>query len=267
MAETVRNYARYVQSEHAWMLGRVVIPSARLAEFGDAVRSLGDPSGEPWRVSALAASPTDADALQAFGREFAAEAKVDAIETRAATASEVRDVVTRFAGDGVTVYVETASDAALSDHLDAITLAGARAKLRTGGVKPEMFVPPAAAARFLVDCAERRLAFKATAGLHHMRPGERALTYAADAPCGRMHGFLNMFGAAALLWSGVIKREQEVAEMLEAGEVALRADALEWRGHSISARQIADARENFAIAFGSCSFAEPLEELQQEGLV
>ena len=32
--QAIRNYARYRQGSDAWMLGRFVIPAARLAEFG-----------------------------------------------------------------------------------------------------------------------------------------------------------------------------------------------------------------------------------------
>ena len=33
MDETVRNYARYLDGERSWMLGRLIVPVARLDEF------------------------------------------------------------------------------------------------------------------------------------------------------------------------------------------------------------------------------------------
>ena len=33
MADAVRNYAAYREGEHAWALGRFVVPAARLEEF------------------------------------------------------------------------------------------------------------------------------------------------------------------------------------------------------------------------------------------
>src|SRR5712692_2981712 len=52
-------------------------------------------------------------------------------------------------------------------ELDEVQRAGCFAKLRTGGVKPEMIPAVGDVAAFIAACAERRLAFKATAGLHH----------------------------------------------------------------------------------------------------
>jgi hypothetical protein len=43
------------------------------------------------------------------------------------------------------------------------------------------------------------------------------------------------------------------------------ADGVSWRGHRLSAGQIAAARAQFAIAFGSCSFEEPIGGLQALG--
>ena len=56
MTEAMRNYAAYLQGPHAWILGRFVVPVARLAEF-DAISGELLPSGEgsaPWRIAALA---------------------------------------------------------------------------------------------------------------------------------------------------------------------------------------------------------------------
>ncbi len=53
MAAAVENYANYLKSEHAWMLGRFIVPVARLEEFSEhASRYLN--SNQIWRLSALA---------------------------------------------------------------------------------------------------------------------------------------------------------------------------------------------------------------------
>ena len=266
MAETVANYASYVNGSHAWMLGRIIVPAVRLAEFAAAVRDL-PAQDAPLPVSALAVSATDAALIAEFKLSCGDCGRVDTVETRAASPEEIAEVAQLFNAPGSNVYVEVCCDETLSTNLDAIARAQARAKVRTGGVKPDMFISPESMARFLLACKERRLAFKATAGLHHMRPSTRALTYEADAPRGRMHGFLNVFGASALLWAGEITREDQIMAILEARDVHLTEDTLEWRGRTANAAQITSARNEFAIAFGSCSFTEPLEELQQEGLV
>jgi hypothetical protein len=137
------------------------------------------------------------------------------------------------------------------------------AKVRTGGLTPEAITPTENLADFLATAASRRIPFKATAGLHHPVRSMRALTYAPDSPRAMMHGFLNVFTAAAFAWHGA-EREmvQDVLEETEAETFAFGARALEWRGRQLSAEQIADARHNFAHSFGSCSFEEPIGDLR-----
>jgi hypothetical protein len=145
--------------------------------------------------------------------------------------------------------------------LSAIT--DAFAKVRTGGLTPEAIPPTEDLANFLATAANRRLPFKATAGLHHPVRSMRALTYAPDSPRAMMHGFLNVFTAAAFAWHGAERETvQDVLEETEATAFAFGAKALEWRGRQLSTGQIADARQNFAHSFGSCSFEEPIGDLR-----
>jgi hypothetical protein len=150
-------------------------------------------------------------------------------------------------------------------ELDAVRDAGSFAKLRTGSVKPEGIPTVEDVAGFILACADRRLAFKATAGLHHPLRAEHALTYEANAPRAVMHGFLNVFLTAAFAWHG----DRDIAPVLaETDPRAFRfGDRAHWRDRSLSAEQVRDARENFAHAFGSCSFEEPIQDLQSLGLL
>jgi hypothetical protein len=43
-------------------------------------------------------------------------------------------------------------------------------------------------------------------------------------------------------------------------------DCLKWRDITVSVDEIKDARKLFAISFGSCSFEEPVLDLQKLGL-
>src|SRR5207302_6704520 len=65
-------------------------------------------------------------------------------------------------------------------------------KLRCGGLEASAFPTPEQVAGVLISCRDHGLALKATAGLHHplRRFHEGVQT--------RMHGFLNVFGAAVL---------------------------------------------------------------------
>lgn len=138
------------------------------------------------------------------------------------------------------------------------------AKIRTGGLTPDAIPSTSALAQFLCEAAARRIPFKATAGLHHPIRSVRALTYAADSPRAPMHGFLNVFTAAAIAWHGA--EASSVARLLD--ETDARAfqfadDALVWRGHRLSTAQIQAARRDFAHSFGACSFEEPVAELRE----
>jgi len=150
-------------------------------------------------------------------------------------------------------------------ELDAVRAVGGCAKVRTGGVTPEAVPSVEAVADFIRACAERRLAFKATAGLHHSVRAEHALTYEPDAPRAVTHGFLNMFVASALAWHGDRDLEPVLAET---DATAFRFDdRAGWRDRSLSAEQVRAAREHFLHAFGSCSFEEPVADLRALGLL
>jgi hypothetical protein len=135
--------------------------------------------------------------------------------------------------------------------LDRIT--DAFAKIRTGGVSPEATPSAPNLAEFLRRAAARRLPFKATAGLHH--------PIRAD-----MHGFVNVFVAAAFAWHGmdleslILILDESHADSFEFGD-----DHLCWRGLKLSSDQIRTARCDFAHSFGSCSFEEPLDDLRKLG--
>jgi hypothetical protein len=123
-----------------------------------------------------------------------------------------------------------------------------RAKIRLGG---ERVPEPAAVTRFLRGCAAARIAFKATAGLHH------------PIRCGTAHGFVNVFLGAALAWRG----DDPLATLEETSARAFHFadDAVAWHGHRVSAAELRDVRAQFAISFGSCSFEEPVADLKALG--
>ncbi len=148
-------------------------------------------------------------------------------------------------------------------ELDDVKQAGSFAKIRTGGLTPEAIPSIAGVAEYILACAERRLPFKATAGLHHPIRSVQALTYDAQAPRATMHGFVNVFLAAAFAWHG----ERAIDRILaETDAHAFRFDdRAHWRDWSLSAGQISEARKDFAHSFGSCSFEEPVSELQSIG--
>jgi hypothetical protein len=140
------------------------------------------------------------------------------------------------------------------------------AKVRTGGLTPEAIPAAEDLADFLRRASQRRLAFKATAGLHHPVRSDRPLTYAPDAPRGIMHGFVNVFLAAAFAWHEADRATVlKVLDETDAGAFHFLDDEARWRERSLTTGQIAEARRDFAHSFGSCSFEEPIAGLRELG--
>src|ERR1700740_2594640 len=52
MRTAVQNFAKYLKSKHAWMLGRFVVPVFRLDEFSDEVGKVLNKKNH-WRLSVL----------------------------------------------------------------------------------------------------------------------------------------------------------------------------------------------------------------------
>jgi len=149
--------------------------------------------------------------------------------------------------------------------LPVLVRRGARAKIRTGGVTAGTFPSGETVADFLLACARARVAFKATAGLHHAVRGSYRLTYEAESANAKMHGFANVFLAAALAWRGAEK--SALVETMEAREFSFAGDVVRWLGFELSVGEIAAARREFAMSYGSCSFEEPVGEAQTLGWV
>jgi len=145
-------------------------------------------------------------------------------------------------------------------------IVGGFAKIRTGGLTPDAIPSSEDIADFLTQAAARRLPFKATAGLHHPLRSHRALTYAADSPRAPMHGFINVFAAAAFAWHGT-ERSTLIEILDDRHGFEFDGDTLRWDMHQLSTEQITAARRDFAHSFGSCSFEEPLADLREIGLL
>jgi len=189
--EALAEDRRARESEHAWMLGRLVWPAAQLSEL-----------------------PQDE------GRALAV------VES----GSERQDEA---------VYLEGVP-------LDEVAARGLRAKIRCGG---ERIPSVEELADFIRGCRSRGLVFKATAGLHHAYPRDSG-----------EHGFLNLLAAAVFGNEEEALRERPPA-------FALGAESFRWRDREALPARLADARASLFHSIGTCSFFEPVEELEQLGML
>jgi hypothetical protein len=135
-------------------------------------------------------------------------------------------------------------------------------KLRTGGVTVDAFPTSTEIAKALVAPATHQVPIKFTAGLHHpiRQYREEVKT--------KMHGFLNVLGAAVLAaehkWD-----EKQTSAMLDdedAKSFSFEDEFFGWREWKINIKRLRDRRK-FVTSFGSCSFDEPREDLRALNLL
>jgi hypothetical protein len=169
-----------------------------------------------------------------------AGSSVEAVEVR------MRHEVATLSSLAPEVYVEIPLDERLDERLDAISAHGLRAKVRCGGATTPSTHELAA---FVSGCRVRGLVFKATAGLHH------AVRANGD------HGFLNLLAAV------VFGDEENALAETDPAVFELDETAFSWRDRSASAEELAVVRRSRFHSIGSCSFFEPVEELEALGVL
>jgi hypothetical protein len=270
MREALENYASYREGDDRAALGRFIVPISRLKELEVAGRDLlpRGSTSEPWRLSVLVSGDirTAVEEMLSFNSRHASGstdgfAVIDVAELKADTVDDVERQRAEMPGS-FTTYFEIPIKGDVSPLVRAIALAGARAKVRTGGVTPESIPPARDVIAFIAACRREAVPFKATAGLHHPIRDSYRLTYAPDSPVGTMYGFLNVFVASALVYAG--ESEDLALAALEESDrhaFAFEDDAIVWRGKRIASGEIEGSRRMLAISFGSCSFREPIDEL------
>jgi hypothetical protein len=240
---------RALRTRPGGLVGPFVVPASRLGElFAYAEDSA------PLDLSLIAAPA----ALPGAAERIAAQpgARLAAVEIpEVAGARAALDAVHALADlPGLPAAVEVPRSERRDDVLDVLAGTGYRAKLRTGGLRAELFPSTDELAATLHACAERGVAVKCTGGLHHAVRHLDPVTGLAH------HGFLNVLLAAA-----------ELAEGAPAGTAAgcLRDDyaaGLAAAIRSWTPERAARARALFT-SFGTCSIAEPVADLVALGLL
>ncbi|MFZ3263359.1 MAG: hypothetical protein WA172_05125 [Terriglobales bacterium] len=284
MAPAVANYQAYLCSEYGWILGRFVLPVARLDEFARALAeapaqpSIGQPAiGQPatagpgtsWELSVLPGVDISGDVarIHEFNHRFAAShlparAEIKSIEMRI-TSPEGIHRLARMIPAELETYFEIPFSGNERECIAAVADCGRRAKIRTGGETADKFPAPESVIEFIRLCAAANVPFKATAGLHHPLRSVHHFTYQPDSPSGIMHGFLNVFIASAFLRTGM-ERGFALQLLNERSTQAFHFDSggVIWREHRVGLQDVAAARQHFSISFGSCSFTEPIDDLR-----
>jgi hypothetical protein len=251
-----------------WMLGSFVVTLARAGELIAERDRTTDAAA--WPISVLVGTAGDEQAAELLETRprWTGRLVLGSLEVAPLPPEQIPGAARRLPSD-VQVFFESPVDERLDERLEAIAAAGACAKVRMGGVTPDAFPPVSDVARFLVACRRHGLPFKATAGLHHPLRGLRPVTYEPDSPLATMHGFLNLAVGAALLAADAIDADRLPELLAEESVEAFRfaPKSLAWRDHEVSIEQVERCRRSFFCSIGSCSFAEPVADLEQLGLL
>jgi hypothetical protein len=274
MEQAVADHRTDRAGPHGWMLGRFLCPASRLGELAAAA-----PDSDGWALGVVFDATADewldavrGDLERAAG--YGRPAEVRLLELRlpagAVPADAIRELVAAIRlAHPVDAFLEVArgAEADMVATLEAIADVRSRlrddgrvarlgAKLRCGGATAELYPEPERIAAFIAAARRLGIPFKATDGLHH--PFRRR-----DDSIGVLqHGFVNLLAATALPLDDLVA---VVAEP-DPEAFTIAPGGLSWRGHATDAGGVARARELFT-AYGSCSFAEPVEDLTEHGVL
>ncbi len=272
MDEMVRRFDEGLSGDADWMLGRVIVPVKRLDEFEEAAASRlpSVDTEDPWCLSVLVSSAesesleSDIERLAIFNERHCETAHglalADVIELKASTA-EGLDRALDVLPDDLFPFFELPAGEDNRGLIAALAGSDAAAKIRTGGVTPELNPSTFEVARFVHQCIQAGVPFKATAGLHHPLPNENAAVPA------HQQGFLNVFSAAVVAAHHDVDVDTMI-ELLDLTEgLVFEEDRMQIGSYTLEQAQVEDVRAARAISFGSCSWEEPLADLQALGLL
>ena len=248
LAEAVPAHLEHRASSHRRMVGPFVISSAQLAELGLLVE---DQPATSFEVSVTVPSPSGVAAALEQAEAIAA-LRVTGIEVMVPEGFPVETVVPSLDTaltyrPEIAVFVELPRNELRAALVMALGSTSYLAKLRTGGVRADLYPNEQELAEAIVASVAAKVPFKATAGLHHAVRN-------TDPQTGfEQHGFLNLVTAvdAALAGADEARVERLLAER-DPDRVAAQARAAGARALPV--------RGQFR-SFGTCSITEPLEEL------
>lgn len=296
MEAAAAEYIRHTTGPEAWLTGPFVVPATRLQEMEHAFAAHApDAVAVTLLPRAWDTLSEDAEAFAALverssGRsstryslaalEFRmppdalahAEA-TNAVLDRAARAvnrlpADASGQALAVSDQALPIYIELPrpfTSAQLATYMGGLSSWTAppsfRAKIRCGGDSIAAYPSAGELARF-IDAAHRAgCAFKATAGLHHPFPQPDPATGAT------MHGFINVFTAAALHAVHELPLPTLEALIAETDRSAfsLSTSHIGWRQWIATADDMDRVRRTFAMGIGSCSISEPVNDLSSLG--
>lgn len=249
LAQAAPAHTRHEAAPYAEIVGPFVLAATDLDDLARLVADL-----EPGALRLSVTTP-----LPRVGATFATVERIPAVRLSSVEVGVPDGVAPEvvvpaldqaLAGHELPVFVELPRDDRRTPLVNALAGTAYQAKLRTGGVRADLYPDGVELATTVVQLVAAGVSFKATAGLHHAVRN-------TDPETGfEQHGFLNMMVAT-----------QAAADGANATEVAgLLAERDPEQVVSAVHRLEPSVRQWFR-SFGTCSVTEPVEDLVALGLL
>lgn len=249
LADAVPAHLAHQQASYAGVVGGFVLAATHLDALAEVARDL--PAGS-LPLALVTPAPRLGAALAAVGAVRAV--RLVGVEVPLLPEMVPADLGTALAAAtasaGVPIFVEVPRDERRAAVIEALPRSGFFAKLRTGGVRADLYPDEGELAEAVVALARTGVPFKATAGLHH------ALRNTDPGTGFEQHGFLNLLVAAGAARAGA--GVAQVVDLLCERDPAAVVAGVRDLGP--------EARQSFR-SFGTCSITEPVDELVDLGLL
>jgi len=260
MIDAVRGYLAARSGPRAALVGFFLCPVSRLSEL--IVELVKVKPAEPVQLSlvvnnGLGGVPKAVSTVE--GRKTLLQLRMVEMPAPSDVDATWLERVSEFVPEDVIRVVEPrrpgpADLGAWLDGVRRVAQLGCWPKLRCGGAQAGAFPGAGVVADFVAAVCAEGVPFKATAGLHH------AVRHRDEATGFVHHGFLNLLVAVSQALSG--RSGREVATALESTD----GDALVSELSALPESAAHAVRQVFA-SYGSCSFAEPVADLEALGLL
>jgi len=288
------NYLGYIEnSPYRWMLSKFVCTASKLDVLDKIIQDNKITAANPVTFTIIGSSSVhssefldllrhDAKMMKTFGDKYSKFINIGSFEVRLPADifsmkgdNVIYDFIKiaseqlgKISGKTIPVFFESKPDENLPSLARAIEIfiaSGGMAgyKLRTGGVEASAFPLPQKIAYAFKTCRDFKIPMKCTAGLH------RPVTHYNESVKTKMYGFINIFGAGVLHCCHELNADVliEILTDENADNFKFTDNSFHWKNLYVLMSKVKEARKEFMVSFGSCSFDEPVDDLKKLSLL
>lgn len=299
LQDSFKKYLEHAHSKESWMLSKFVVGTSLLSDLSELINSTTE-SPDPFLITLVAAPSTTVDEFKSVLNNTIAQItevinnsgksiRIPTLEVKLPSEidyknlSELSEVIDftvhqlnssaifpdqaffEIPGFEFATHKAIALTQAISNHNDRLetesldNYESSGFKVRCGGVEAFQFPPIEYLVEAISEATKSNVPLKFTAGLHH------PVRHYNESVSAKMHGFLNVFGGT-ILYNSKPMDDSILAEILSdenPNNFSFSDTGFSWKNHSVKTQEIHKLRAFSATSFGSCSFDEPVEDLQE----